>query len=198
MAVRLLAMRRKIRGLWPVAAIAAITAGAGWLLYKVWRSPHRNDLIAYWGLVATVVTIAAGWIAWAWRARTGKTGGALEAPVSDHLADVLARAVMDQWTSAAADRGLLVPDPIPVRWRRPSVPLAGPAAAAAGARRFQPLPGLLEPLRRSWPRETSAICTSCTEVWGRAGCHRRRARVGQERGRRAADPGSPGSPGSGG
>ena len=47
-----------------------------------------------------------------------------------------------QWTRAAADRGLLVPEPIPVRWRRPSVPLAGPAAAAAAARRFGPLSGM--------------------------------------------------------
>jgi hypothetical protein len=99
--------------------------------------------VAYWGLVATVVTIVMGWVAWAWRARTKKNGDTLEAPASDHLADVLARAVTDQWTSAAADRGLLVPDPIPVRWRRPSVPLTGPAAAAADARRFQPLPGML-------------------------------------------------------
>jgi hypothetical protein len=44
--------------------------------------------------------------------------------------------------AAAADRGLLVPEPIPVRSRRPSVPLAGPAAAAVAARRFGPLPGM--------------------------------------------------------
>ncbi len=62
-------MERKIRSLWPVAAIVAIATAAGWLLYAVWRSPHRNDLVAYWGLVATIVTIAAGRIAWAWRAR---------------------------------------------------------------------------------------------------------------------------------
>src|SRR5262245_31654172 len=114
--VRLLAMGRKLRSLWPVAAIVVITAVAGWLLYAVWRSHHRNDLVAYWGLVVTIVTIAGGWIAWAWRARARNASGAAELPVSDHLADLLAKAVMDQWMSAAADRGLLVPDPIPVRW----------------------------------------------------------------------------------
>ena len=135
-------MGRKVRGLWPVAAIAAITAGAGVLLFAVWRSPHRNDLIAYWGLVATVVTIATGWMSWAWRTRARASAGAVDEAAIDHLADVLARAVNGQWTRAAADRGLLVPEPIPVRWRRPSVPLAGPAAAAAAARGFGPLPGM--------------------------------------------------------
>src|SRR5262249_54592518 len=136
LAVRLLVMGRKVRGLWPVAAIAAIAAGAAVLLYRVWQSPQRNDLIAYWGLVATVVTIATGWMSWAWRTRARASAGAVDQAAIDHLADVLAQAVAGQWTRAAADRGLLVPEPIPVRWRRPSVPLAGPAAAAAAARRF--------------------------------------------------------------
>jgi hypothetical protein len=134
-------MGRKVRGLWPVAAVAAVAAGAGVLLYAVWRSPHRSDLIAYLGLVVTVVTIATGWMSWAWRTRARASTGAVDQAAIDRLADVLARAVAGQWTRAAADRGLLVPEPIPVRWRRPSVPLAGPAAAAATARRFGPLPG---------------------------------------------------------
>jgi hypothetical protein len=135
-------MGRKARGLWPVAAVAAIATGAGVLLYAVWRSPHRSDLIAYWGLVATVVTIATGWMSWAWRTRARASAGAVDGAAIDHLADVLARAVAGQWTRAAADRGLVAPEPIPVRWRRPSVPLAGPAAAAAAVRRFGPLPGM--------------------------------------------------------
>ncbi|HUL25992.1 MAG TPA: hypothetical protein VLW44_09525 [Streptosporangiaceae bacterium] len=117
-----------------------IAAGAGWLLYAVGTSPHRSELVPYWGLAATVVTIAAGWISWAWRARAGTPGDAAKGPAADHIADVLARAVTGQWTRAAADRGLLAPEPIPVRWRRPAVPLAGPVAAATSARRFEPLP----------------------------------------------------------
>jgi hypothetical protein len=135
-------MEWKFRGFWPIAAIAAVIAGAGLLLYAVWRSPHRNDLIAYWGLVATVVTIAAGCISWLWRTQAGTSADAVDEAADDHLADVLARAVTGQWTRAAADRGLLVPEPIPVRWRQPSVPLAGPAAAATAARGFRPLPGM--------------------------------------------------------
>jgi hypothetical protein len=33
-------------------------------------------------------------------------------------------------------------EPIPVRWRRSSAAVAGPVSAAAGSRRFPPLPGL--------------------------------------------------------
>jgi hypothetical protein len=142
LAARLLVMGRKVRGLWPAVAVAVIAAGAGLLLYAVWRSPHRSDLIAYWGLAATVVTIATGWMSWAWRTRIRASADAVDPAAIDHLADVLARAVAGQWARAAADRGLLVPEPIPVRWRRPSIPLAGPAAAAAAARRFGPLPGM--------------------------------------------------------
>ena len=50
-------------------------------------------------------------------------------------------AVKTQWERAAGERGL-VAEPIPVTWGRPSLPLAGPIAAAAGSRRFAPLPGL--------------------------------------------------------
>jgi hypothetical protein len=135
-------MGRKARGLWLAAAVAVIVVGAGVLLFAVWRSPHRNDLIAYWGLVATVVTIATGWMSWAWRTRAKTSAEVVDEAAIDHLADVLARAVSGQWTRAAAERGLLAPEPIPVRWRRPSVPLAGPAAAAAAARRFGALPGM--------------------------------------------------------
>jgi hypothetical protein len=60
----------------------------------------------------------------------------------DQLADLLAGAVRNQWTRAAADRGLLQSEPIPVRWRRTSRPVAGPVSAAVGSQRFPPLPGL--------------------------------------------------------
>jgi hypothetical protein len=100
-------MGRKVRGLWPVAAVAAIAAGAGVLLYAVWQSHHRTDLIAYWGLVATVVTIATGWMsrAWAWRTRAKASAGAVDQAAIDQLADVLAQAVASQWTRAATLAG---------------------------------------------------------------------------------------------
>ena len=60
----------------------------------------------------------------------------------DHLSDLFAGAVKDQWTRAATDRGLLQPDPIPVQWGKSSLPVAGPPSAAVGSQRFAPLPGL--------------------------------------------------------
>jgi hypothetical protein len=58
------------------------------------------------------------------------------------LADLLAGAVDAEWTRAAGERGLLEPEPIPVRWQRPAAPFAGPVAAAVASTRFAPLPGL--------------------------------------------------------
>ena len=116
-------------------------AAAFWLLYAVWRSPHRIDLATYGAFAVPVVTLVAGWIAWAWRARTRSADPATAGQDLDRVADLLAMAVKTQWERAAGERGL-VAEPIPVTWGRPSLPLAGPVAAAAGSRRFAPLPGL--------------------------------------------------------
>jgi len=134
-------MGRKGHGLWQVLAAAAILIGTIWLLYVVYRSPHRQDLEAFIASAVSVGTIAVSWIAWAWRAgpRADRAVGAAEL---DQLADLLAGAVKNQWTRAAAERGLLQPEPIPVRWRRPSVPIAVPPRDAVGSQQFPPLPGL--------------------------------------------------------
>jgi hypothetical protein len=49
--------------------------------------------------------------------------------------------VKTQWERAAGERGL-ADALIPLTWGRPSLPLAGPVAAAASSHRFVPLPGL--------------------------------------------------------
>jgi hypothetical protein len=135
-------MRREARGLWPVVVVAAIVSGTLWLVYAVWRSPHRNDLATFGSYVAAVAVVAAALITRAWEVRTRQSADALQATELDELPDLFARAVKDQWTRAAADRGLLQPDPIPVRWKRSSLPVAGPPSAAVGSQRFSPLPGL--------------------------------------------------------
>jgi hypothetical protein len=122
--------------------VAAIVSGTLWLVYAVWRSPHRNDLATFGSYVAAVAVVAAALITRAWEVRARQSGDALQATELDELPDLFARAVKDQWTRAAADRGLLQPDPIPVRWKRSSLPVAGPASAAVGSQRFSPLPGL--------------------------------------------------------
>lgn len=64
----------------------------------------------------------------------------------DELADRLAAAVRAQWTAAASDRGLLAPEPLPIRWRPCTDPVTGPVTAATTPRSlgesFPPLPGL--------------------------------------------------------
>jgi hypothetical protein len=123
--------------------IALVAAGAIWLIYAVVRSPHRNELESFGQYAAAVLAIAAGIAGKIWGARTAddKAPGA-GSPGPDRLADMLAGAVKDQWARAAAERGLAEPEPIPVRYARPAVPLAGPPSAAVASRRFSPLPGL--------------------------------------------------------
>ena len=121
--------------------IAAIVVGTISLVWVVWRSPHRSDLATFGAFAAAVFTIAAGLIAWARNVGGRRHGGESRQRELDRIADLLGGAVKDQWTRAALDRRLQ-PEPIPVRWARPSQPLAGPVLAAAGSRQFRPLPGL--------------------------------------------------------
>jgi len=75
-----------------------------WLLYAVWRSPHRSDLAAYGAFAVPVVALGAGWIGWAWHRATripaarNMGGGDL-----DRVADLLAEAVCEQWNRAAGE-----------------------------------------------------------------------------------------------
>src|ERR1700683_4862266 len=135
-------MRRGARGLWPGCVVAAIVGGTVCLVYAVWRSPHRNDLATFGSYVAAIAVVAVALITRAWEVRTRQLGDTLRTAELDQLSDLLAGAVKDQWTRAATDRGLLQPDPIPVRWKRSSLPVAGPPSAAVGSQRFSPLPGL--------------------------------------------------------
>lgn len=122
--------------------IAVILAATAWLLYVVWRSSHRSDLATYGAFALSAITLAAGWMAWTWRA---SKGGARPGTSDQRLLqtmDLLATEVTKQWNQAASERGLLAPEPIPVQWGRPSLALAGPTAGATDSQRFAPLPGL--------------------------------------------------------
>lgn len=61
------------------------------------------------------------------------------------LADLLAKAVLEQWRQEAAERMLLTPAPIPVGWSRSELAVTGPVEVAVGsadvAPAFPPLPG---------------------------------------------------------
>jgi hypothetical protein len=122
--------------------LLALGAGAaGWWLWDLHRAPNRTDLSSFWQLVVAVVALVVGLIPvlkdWLPSRKTGDGSGS----GLDRLADRLAGAVYEQWKQAAAERGLLHPDPIEVRWSKVSS-VAGSAAAATDSRRFQPIPGL--------------------------------------------------------
>jgi hypothetical protein len=61
----------------------------------------------------------------------------------DEVVDLLASAVKAECIRAAGERQLLEPLPIPVRWERSTLPLAGPVSAAVSSTQFAPLPGLI-------------------------------------------------------
>jgi hypothetical protein len=44
----MLAMGYKARTMALAFATTSIVVAAGWLVYVVWRSPHRNDLSVFW------------------------------------------------------------------------------------------------------------------------------------------------------
>ena len=137
----LLLVRGRIRGWWPLAAVALLLVAALWLLLVVWRSSDRGGLATYGAFAVPMLTLMAGWVAWARRSRIRSAVPAGAGQEMDHVADLLAIAVKMQWERAASERGLAA-EPIPVTWGRPSLPLAGPAAAAVGSRRFPVLPEL--------------------------------------------------------
>ena len=135
-------MGGRVRGLWPLVVVGVIAVATAAGLVAVWQSPHRADLEGFGGLAISVAGIAAGRIAWVWRARSQQVRGVVSGQDLGRLADVLAGAVNGEWTRAAGERGLLEPEPFSVRWQRPASPLAGPVAAAVASTRFAPLPGL--------------------------------------------------------
>jgi hypothetical protein len=131
---------RGILSWWRMAAVLLLLIAASWLLYAVWRSPRRVDLSTYGAFAVPVMALMAGWIGWVVRAKQSSGDRASADQDLSRLTDSLAMAVKTQWEHAANERGLL-PEPIPISWGRPSLPLTGPVAAAIGSRRFTPLPG---------------------------------------------------------
>jgi hypothetical protein len=138
-------VRGKIPSWLLFATVFLLLAAASWALYLVWRSPHRVNLATYGAFAVPVLALMVGWIAWAGRVWRRSGERATADGDLNRLADLLAVAVKIEWERAAHERGLM-PEPIPIEWGRPSLPLAGPVAAATGSRRFTPLPGFA-PLR---------------------------------------------------
>lgn len=123
-----------------VVVIVVLVIGAlGWVGWIFLRSPGQREVAIQLSVfVLTVVTALIPAVLWLWRARRG---GALRSV--DALADLLAHAVHAQWRTAATERVLLTPPPIPIRWSwsASALPGAGELTAALDGP-FKPLPGL--------------------------------------------------------
>lgn len=175
------AMGRRARSLWRVAAVAAIVAGTIWLLDVEYRSPRSHDLESFVALAICVGTVAAGWAGWAGRARIRQGDAALGAAELDHLTDMLAGAVKDQWTRAAADRGTCgagtdadVAEAIPASCR-----------AGLGGHRFEAVSASVGAARSQAAtivgRQDTRPPRRVRGTWVRAAGDRRCSRGGQER-----------------
>jgi hypothetical protein len=104
--VRLLFVGFKARRPWLTAAIIMIAAGAVALALLVWRSPHRGDLEAFGSFIVAVAVPTVSLVVYL--ARIGRSGDLAQGRRSvDDMANLLADAVKEQWTRAAADRWLL-------------------------------------------------------------------------------------------
>lgn len=125
---------------WMWIGLALLVGLLGWWVLRVTllAGSGRTDASGYGQFVLAAVGLPLAVLAVIW-ARPGHSARSL-----DEVADAVAVASRVQWTAAAADRGLLHPQPLPIRWRRSHLPVTGPVSATTtlGAGGFDPLPGL--------------------------------------------------------
>jgi hypothetical protein len=76
--------------------VAVIMMAVFWLLFVVWRSPHRSDVAAYGAFAVAVVAAATGWISGVWRHVARGMGGQSTGEDLDRIADLLAQAAWKQ------------------------------------------------------------------------------------------------------
>jgi len=114
--------------------VAAMAAMGMFVIY----SPDRDSAIRLVAAFVTVATAAASVATWLWRrARPTEVARFPLERAADELAEQLRR----QWERVAAERGLIHPAPIPLRWRWSLWPVTGPAEEAVQGP-FAPLPGM--------------------------------------------------------
>ena len=129
---------RRLREWWPLGVVAGFAVIAGWLLYLLFRSWGRDDLLSYSAFALAVVVLVVGWLARAWR----KTKAFKSPEVLGQAADRLATVVQAQWRAEAEKSGLTGAGPVRVTWGRRYRPMVGMVTVAAESHRFGPLPGL--------------------------------------------------------
>jgi hypothetical protein len=132
-------MRRRFGSWTPILGAGLLAVGLAWWAWKLSQLPpdERGNASGWGQFVLAAVTLTVAAIGAAARVGTRK-----QPRSPDELVDLLAGAVKAQWARAAGEQRLLEPAPIPIRWRRATVMVAGPASAAVGSGRVAPLPGL--------------------------------------------------------
>lgn len=124
-----------VRRLWfRMGLLLVVTAAVGSVAF-VFFSQDQNSASALISTLVTVATPAVGAAAWLW-----KQAQAARWPL-EKAADALAEQLREQWEQAAAERDLIRPAPIQLRWRWSHQHVTdSPAEAVTG--RFEPLPGM--------------------------------------------------------
>ncbi|WP_018686912.1 hypothetical protein [Actinokineospora enzanensis] len=121
---------------------AALAVGLGWWVFVVTLLPEQQrDGASSFGqfalaAVSLVLTLTR-------TVHAGRRGRAAASP--DDIADRLATFTRQQWIEAAAERELLEPAPLAIRWTRCGGPVASPVAAATAVRTrvgVAPVPGV--------------------------------------------------------
>src|SRR5215470_4186832 len=128
---------------WPILAFIALVAVVASVLCYLFLAQDISKAGTVIAAVVGLFTLVGGPAGWLWRKRDLAERAS---PNLDHAADVLAVAVRTRWHGIAAERALLYPAPIPVRWRWSNRPVSGPRTEAVGAGRaaprMPPLPGM--------------------------------------------------------
>ena len=133
---------RRLAILFVVAVALAVVAGWLWWALEL-PEAERDSALGAGGFVVALVGLLLTLVPRFW-ALGDRTRTAMRP--TDELTDLLAAAVRRRWEDAAAERRLLTPAPIAVRWSLPDIEVTGSVRAAIGGEglraAFAPLPGL--------------------------------------------------------
>jgi hypothetical protein len=132
------------RLVWSLMGLLVLVVVVLAILWYVLGAGDRGAASTLVSGIAAVLVPAGSVAVWLWARR--QSAREASGSLLDRAADLLAEQVRVQWSNAAAERRLMQPTPIPVRWRWSNLPVTGPLLDAVGDgtgwHRFAPLPGL--------------------------------------------------------